>query len=224
MRVLFVGNSHTYVNDMPHIFAVRCRELTGEAPYVEMIASPGKSRDWHLENSLHSIRFALCYGKFDYCVCQQSAHTFPPEEVTRAAAGKLYDIIRQYGVTPVCYMTWAKKDGPEKAPGIIRFYRRLAEEQNVPLAPVGEIFDKINREHPEIDLYAPDGGHASAAGDYLIAAAFAHLLTGVKDLSALSDRTFDHRDQTTPLDADGMNTILAPEIAKTIRDAVEQIG
>ena len=32
MRVLFVGNSHTYVNDMPHTFAVMCRDLTGEMP------------------------------------------------------------------------------------------------------------------------------------------------------------------------------------------------
>ena len=160
MRVLFIGNSHTYVNDMPHIFAVQCRELTGEEPYVEMIASPGKTLDWHLENSLQSIRFALRYGRFDYCVCQQAAHSYPPEEVTRAAAGKLYDLIRGYGVQPVCYMTWAKRGDLDRAPAVIRFYRGLAEEQKIPLAPVGEVFDRINRTHPEIDLYAPDGVQA----------------------------------------------------------------
>ena len=26
MRVLFIGNSHTYYNDMPHLFAQICRE------------------------------------------------------------------------------------------------------------------------------------------------------------------------------------------------------
>ncbi len=121
-------------------------------------------------------------------------------------------------------MTWAKRGDLAGAPTVIRFYRGLAEEQNVPLAPVGEIFDKINREHPEIDLYASDGGHASAAGDYLIAAAFARLLTGKNDLSALSDRTYDRTDTATPPDADGLNAGLPPETAKAIREAVETIG
>ena len=29
MRVLFIGNSHTYFNDMPHLFAQMAERLTG---------------------------------------------------------------------------------------------------------------------------------------------------------------------------------------------------
>ncbi len=120
-------------------------------------------------------------------------------------------------------MTWAKRGDLDRAPAVIRFYRGLAEEQKIPLAPVSEVFDRINRTHPEIDLYAPDGGHASAAGDYLVAAVFARLLTGKNDLSALSDRTYDRTDTAAPPDADGLNAVLPPETAKAIREAVASV-
>ena len=38
MKVLFVGNSHTYFNDMPRLFARMCAALTGEKPEVQMLA------------------------------------------------------------------------------------------------------------------------------------------------------------------------------------------
>ncbi len=49
MRVLFVGNSHTFFNDMPALFASMCAELTGERPEVTMLAYPGRSLEWHCQ-------------------------------------------------------------------------------------------------------------------------------------------------------------------------------
>ena len=79
MRVLFVGNSHTYFNDMPAQFARMVRELTGRKPEVEMLAYSGRSLSWHREEYF-ALRFALLRGGFDYCVLQQQAHPFPGEE------------------------------------------------------------------------------------------------------------------------------------------------
>ena len=43
MKVLFVGNSHTYFNDMPRLFAEMCGRLTGTEAEVTMLAYPGRS-------------------------------------------------------------------------------------------------------------------------------------------------------------------------------------
>ena len=47
MKVLFVGNSHTYYNDMPRLFAMMCARLTGDEPEVTMLAYSGRSLAWH---------------------------------------------------------------------------------------------------------------------------------------------------------------------------------
>ena len=48
-RVLFIGNSHTYFNDMPALFADFCEAGTGERPFVTMLSHPGKTWEWHLQ-------------------------------------------------------------------------------------------------------------------------------------------------------------------------------
>ena len=43
MRVLFLGNSHTYFNDMPLLFADMCAELGEPRPEVSMLAYSGRT-------------------------------------------------------------------------------------------------------------------------------------------------------------------------------------
>ena len=42
MRVLFVGNSHTYMNDMPYLFKNVWEKSMGEACEVSMLAYSGR--------------------------------------------------------------------------------------------------------------------------------------------------------------------------------------
>ena len=192
MKVLFVGNSHTYFNDMPRLFARMCAALTGEKPEVQMLAYSNRGLRWHREE-YYALRFALLYGGFDYCVLQQQAHPMPPEEETRAAAERIMALCRRCGTKPVLFMTWAMKAEPEMADIMSRLYRQLAAETGALLCPVGECFAALTAEHPEIELYWKDGAHASPEGDYLIAAMFAVLLTGRGSTEGIDDRALDFR-------------------------------
>ena len=82
MRVLFIGNSHTFFNDMPQTFK-KLAESAGFPTEVEMIAHGGRPLSWHLQEMVE-IRFSLLYGKYDYVIVQQAAHAPPtpptPEE------------------------------------------------------------------------------------------------------------------------------------------------
>ena len=181
MKVLFIGNSHTYFNDMPHLFAAMCESLTGERTDVTMLAFSNKTLDWHCEEYF-SVRFALLYGGYDFCVIQQFGHPIPPIEETEPPLRKLIELCSHVGTKPVLYMTWAKKNEPENAELISRIYRTLAEKYRTPLAPIAEIYDSLRVDHPEIELYWSDGSHASPYGDYLIAASAYGVITGKTDL------------------------------------------
>ena len=229
MKVLFIGNSHTFFNDMPALFASMCEELTKEKPEVTMLSYGGRSLKWHYDE-FFSVRFALEYGRYDYCVIQQQAHPFPGEEETAPYMEKLCAMCRAAGTEPVIYMTWAEKAKPGNEAPMSALYRKLAEKENALLAPVGEIFGRLNREHPEIDLYFRDGEHASPYGDYLIAACFAGLLTGKGSLSGLSDRAIDFKisfdaetkSMVPPCGAEEAKTVLDSEKTQIIRTAVEE--
>ena len=79
MRVLFVGNSHTYFNDMPHTFARLCAAAGAGEVLPTMLAFSGRSLSWHLEEYF-SLRYNLLWGGYDYCVIQQQAHPFPEKK------------------------------------------------------------------------------------------------------------------------------------------------
>ena len=192
LKVLFIGNSHTYFNDMPHLFAGMCEALTGERTEVTMLAFSNRTLKWHCDEYF-SVRFALLYGGYDYCVIQQFGHPLPPIEETEPPLEKLVHLCESVGTKPVLYMTWAKRNEPEMALEISRTYRTLAKKHHTLLAPMAELFASLRTEHPEIDLYWFDGSHASPYGDYLIAAALAAVVTGRTDLSALPDRMIDFR-------------------------------
>ena len=190
MKVLFVGNSHTYFNDMPRLFAQMCEEMTGVRPEVTMLAYSGRSLRWHREEHF-SLRFALMYGGYDYCVVQQQAHPFPEESETRHDFGNISDMCSRAGTRAVIFMTWAEKAKPQNAARMTGFYRALASDTGALLAPVGELFESLRRDHPEIELYWMDGEHASVCGDYLAAACFAALLCPDGEIAKLSNRAID---------------------------------
>lgn len=49
MRTLFIGNSHTFYNDMPNIFKEICKE-NGIDMQVAMLTKGGMGFDYHAEN------------------------------------------------------------------------------------------------------------------------------------------------------------------------------
>ncbi len=228
MKVLFIGNSHTYFNDMPRLFSDMYKSLTGEAAEVTMLAYSGRTLHWHTKEYF-SIRFALLYGAYDYCVIQQLGHPFPGYEKTEPEVASLTALCRSVGTKPVLYMTWAKKDEPENIAEITAAYRKLAEQHDALLAPIGELFDRLRVEHPEIELYWKDGAHASECGTYLIAATFAALLTDAKDLLPISNRTilfdavFDSEHPKANEDRQTLSREIDSETASVLRAAAESV-
>jgi len=161
LRILFIGNSHTYFNDMPGMVAARAREC-GYDCEVTMIAHGGWFLAQHLDEP--DVRFNIFYGHYDYVVLQEHSHPFGPEDVFFDAVRKLNAWIRETGSKPVIYMTWAKKDEEYNQQRMIDAHRQIAEEVGALLAPVGENWWPYMKSWPNLEMYYEDGAHASAAG------------------------------------------------------------
>ena len=161
MKILFIGNSHTYVNDMPAIVA-RLAEEEGVNCQVTMLAHGG----WFLEQHAAEpdVRFNILYGGYDYVVLQEHAHPFGPEEKMFLAAEKIGGWIQEAGSTAVAYMTWSEKENEEGQPRMTPAYEEMSRRLPALLAPVGEEWWKYQHAHPEAEMYAPDGEHASMKG------------------------------------------------------------
>ena len=213
---------------MPHLFAGMCEALSGEKTEVTMLAFSNRTLAWHCEEYF-SVRFALLYGNYDYCVIQQFGHPIPPIEETESPLQKLVALCERIGTKPVLYMTWAKKNEPEKAAEINSIYRALAKKYGTVLAPMAELFEAIRVKHPEIELYWHDGSHASPYGDYLIAATLAAAIVQPKDLSDIPDRLIDFRVRfgkgKAPVaieEASAAETTFDPKYTAALRTQIEQ--
>ena len=161
LSILFIGNSHTYFNDMPLMVQKRAVDAGYECRIV-MHAHGG----WFIAQQAEEpdVRFNILHGGFDYVVLQEHAHPFGPEEKFRDAAIALNSMIREAGSIPVIYETWARRAEPEAQAHMNEVHERVAEEIGALIAPVGENWWEYQKCWPNLEMYAEDGEHASEAG------------------------------------------------------------
>lgn len=161
LKILFIGNSHTYYNDMPAMVKGFIEEK-GCNCSVTMLAQPGWFLAQHVEAP--EVSFNIQYGSYDYVVLQEHAHPFGPVEKFLDATRTLTRWIREANAVPVIYSTWAKKDDLSAQPMMDAAHHRAAAENDAILAPVGEHWLEYKVNHKDIEMFASDGEHASPEG------------------------------------------------------------
>lgn len=234
-KILFIGNSHTYMNDMPELVRQMIESATGEPCEVFMLAYSERSLKWHIEQEYFSERFNILHGGFDYCVIQEQAHPMTSEKDTEKYSARIIELCRKSGTTPVIFETWAEKRMPEHQAEMNRRYRKIARENEVLLAPIGEVWEKIkpdledmaksnSDDVPDAGLYFRDGEHASPVGDYIAAMVITRTITGKLPEQSFR-KSFDFRlpgDDWLPVKEGEEESVQLPEeVADVIREYVE---
>lgn len=177
-KVLFVGNSYTFVENMPHIVSAMAEEK-GIPLIVQTSTAGGATLEdhWKGEKNLKTLQ-KIETGDFDAVILQdQSVRPILEPEKTINDIGLLCKYIRKNGAIPYLFLTWAREKIPQIQEELNKTYFQAAQNNNVKVVPVGPEWELARKLRPDIHLYSEDGSHPSKLGAYLSACLFFAILT-----------------------------------------------
>ena len=167
MKILFIGNSHTYCNDLPEICRGLCEKNGVGKVETVMLATPGVGLDYHAQSP--ETLFNIRHGHYDCVVLQHLAHPMGDHAQMFAGADTLIKEVINAGGEPCLFMTWTQKNNEAGQEDMAEIYEGMGDVYGIKVAPIGRRWWKYQHEHPEINLYAQDGEHASMDGSVLVA-------------------------------------------------------
>jgi hypothetical protein len=182
LRVLFLGNSLTFFNDMPEMFA-QLASSGGHVVEVDMSAQGGLTCADHATHELTLSKIAQ--QAWDFVVVQEQSQI---PAIAEERMERMYPAIRllnarisQNGASTILFMTWGHRNGIPDA-GLQDFaavqtqtalgYMEIANELGVRVAPVGLAWQHAISQDAQLGLWRADGIHPSEEGSYLAACVF----------------------------------------------------
>ncbi len=182
LRVLFIGNSYTYFNNLPQLLSgLAASAKPSQAIETEMVTVGGATLKslW----ASGKAQAALAGGKWDYVVLQEQSTLGPTKMVDGVvqisdpkdfhSAVRIIDPeIKKAGAKPLLYMTWARKDSPDKQQLLTDAYQSIGKELGDAVAPVGLAWQAALKARPTLELHVADKSHPNPTGSYLAACVF----------------------------------------------------
>ena len=169
LRVLFVGNSHTYTHDIPAIVSAVAASATGPRPLVSAtsITIPGACLADHLRDG--RAEQAIRSGHFDVVVLQECGGGVARNRPRYwRAARVLQAAIAATGARTVLAMVHSYRTGGNgTTEAIAASVRPLARELRATVAPHAVAWAALHRALPREQLFLPDGYHPSLVAAYL---------------------------------------------------------
>lgn len=193
-KVCFLGNSYTYVNDMPGLIG-SIANADGHTLVKDQNTPGGHTLNQHSTNATSLAKIAS--NTWDYVVLQDQSQwpSFPIAQTSVDVFPKaeiLSDSIRSANecTIPLFYNTWGREVGDPQWDSINTFekmnnrlfnaYDHMADVNGGKLSPVGigfrHVFDDASTIVSHGDLYTADGSHPSIYGSYLAACIFYNVI------------------------------------------------
>ena len=183
MKLLFIGNSHTYYNSMPET-VLRLLEATGQKAHVTMLTEGGKGLGYHAASP--ATAFNIRCGHYDAVIVQDKATGFDPAAF-RDGAKAIKEMADRASTPFFLYMPWAGRTKRAAQEVMTEAYHAFCRSNGCQMAPAGEVFGRILlTESPDL-LYHEDGNHASPVGSYLAAVTIFYTVTGRKRIINVED-------------------------------------
>ena len=187
MRILMLGNSFTFTNNMPQTLA----QLTGAEVVHHTRGGARLSEHLNPATKLGGLtQAALTNARWDYVVLQEMSNgPFTSPNRFFSSVEQLCEQIRKNGAVPILYATWAYQKGGAKltakgwdydnmARQLSEAYHKAAQENNALIADAGQRFYQLS--HTQ-NLYAEDGVHPNELGSRLAAETIAAVIQEHKE-------------------------------------------
>lgn len=212
LKVLFIGNSYTHVNDLPNMVE-RVSASVNNAQYKlsHDNSTPG-GWYWYKHVNDSTTISKIKKGNWDVVVLQEQSQmlSLPDSTIAKESLPHLQilvDSIKRSSPNAKLffYRTWGRKNGDAQNginwPPVATYegmdsllskrYSMLADSLKGKLVGVGDVWKAIRKSNPEIELYSEDGSHPSLAGTYAAALTFANAFFGIAPLDVTFDAKLD---------------------------------
>ena len=203
-RVLMIGDSLTYYNDLPGLLQqLSARE---KSPiYIEQSTFPLVSLSFHWRMTGAVRRIGA--GHFDYVVLQDFSRrpATSPEDSLQDFV-RFNDEVARAGGRSIVFQNWTRAGLAEDYAALVATYARVVERTGARLAPIGAAWKICAIEHAEIPLLIDDR-HPTDAGSYLAAC-------------VLYDVLYRKQSADLPMDLPGPD--LARAIGQTLRGIADR--
>ena len=199
VKILFIGDSLTYYNDMPIIFESLCK-AAGKSVKVQSLTKGGTGIAMMRDDPAmwKSVSDAIVSESWDIVVFQPNRNhpvmteAFPYYPFLELSAARdMTAMIRDAGALPLLYSSFGVKKGYVTRDGatknmtmkeytdlITAYNAAVAQDIGCPAVYVGAAFNRVSSERSDLELSHTDLAHPSALGSYLIASSFYSVVFG----------------------------------------------
>lgn len=189
-KVLFIGNSYTFVNDLPGLVE-KVANSAGDTIITDSHCKSGYSLQQHTMDSMSVAK--IKQGGWDVVVLQEQSQlpSFRLDYVKANSfpyAKYLDSLIIAFNPKSevLFYRTWGRKNGDTSMcrswDAVCTYsgmdsllnerYMMMAKDNHAAVSPVGEVWKYIRENNPKIELYMADESHPAEAGTYASACSF----------------------------------------------------
>ena len=188
MNVLFIGNSYTHYNNMPFIFQ---KMAVSKNIKINVEMNAKSNHTFKMHSARTEMYDAIRSKKWDYVVLQGFSRElkYSKEHIDTSSLPYFKIILDSiYAVNPctnvLLFMTWGYENGyteldssstetfQEMTNSVENGYKYLSSQFNLPIVPVGQIWNLFRQKYPNIKLYQEDEQHPNMNGSYIAASSF----------------------------------------------------
>ncbi len=200
-KILYIGNSYTYLNDTPTMMDSMAR-AHGFTPEISKFTKGGATMGYHIKNE--TCRSLVEKGNYDFIIIQsqsvQPALVGTPDGMPiMEEMMNMINYVRKHNDKAKIFLqiTWGREHGNDglknkdyypKYPEIFESYESMQAALNKGTRAMAHIFNAdgvidvgtvwayMRHKHPEIYLYGKDGSHPGYNGSYLATSViFSHI-------------------------------------------------
>jgi hypothetical protein len=179
LKVLFVGNSYTYGNNLPHLVSLISEGTsTRLVTRKSTIGGARLEQHWNGERELQT-RELIAKGDFDIVVLQgYSMSAIHNRDTTLKYMALFAEYNREHGAETYLFNTWARERVPQFQEEIDDMYEVAAGALGAVRVPAGSAWQLALEKRPTVDLFTVDGSHPNELGCLLTACTFVKAITG----------------------------------------------
>lgn len=183
IRLLFLGNSLTYFNNLPELVKSIALSDTVSVSYTTL-AFPNYALEdhWVEGNAARAIRT----NHYNFVVVQQGPSSQQEGRDMLIRAGlRFNELVNQKNGRLVSFMVWPSEMRLGDFPGVETSYRMLADTTNGIFCEAGLAWQQAWELDPSVELFAPDRFHPGYTGSVLAALMLYARMMNKKDMNAI---------------------------------------